>query len=261
MKVQKKYVVNSDMQDRVLFKGNNIPTWYENYDDISSWYNSSTAPPDYAFFYNTVDDDVFIQYGKDASGWASGRFFGQTVKILDEEEHANGDLSVTVEVTANFFVGRQNSIVQTGHPVIYNVKVNNKIQYNRTGNTVDNFTLGKREKQTFSVRIKPQETSTLTALLFEIKYPTGIFDDREIIIGIGLYNPNPPTYIPMATRKNGKWKDLNTNKGKILIRKGSNWIDKSEENVNTSKEENKGKNRIRKNGKWLQLPPMKNGTT
>jgi len=80
-----------------------------------------------------------------------------------------------------------------------------------------------------------------------------------LFLGFGLHNPNPPNYVPMAIRKSSNWKDLNSNNGKILIRKSGGWVDKSIESVLTSRQINQGQNRIRRGGDWRQLPPMEGG--
>lgn len=93
-------------------------------------------------------------------------------------------------------------------------------------------------------------------LEYRSHYPNGEVADANLLIGFKLYNPTPPTYIPMAARKSGSWKSLNANKGHILIRKSGSWVNKSKENFNTQRHENTGHNRIRRGGKWLQLPKM-----
>ena len=261
MKLQKKVVVSSDLANRVMSMGNKIPPWYPDY-KISDWYwTTDDVTPSMHFYYNIVGDDTYIQYGKDGHGWASARFFGQSLEVVKEVEHEDGSITATVSIMSNFFIGRKNSVVNVGYPVNYKLKINNKVIHQWSGQTDESFTFGKSEKITFDVTVKPQETINDTAMVVEIVYPTGQYQDRDLIVGVGLFNPNPLTYIPMAIRKSGNWKDLNSNKGKILRRVNGVWVDKSQENVNTSKQENKGKNRIRKNGKWYQLPKMNNGNT
>lgn len=257
--IEKTHVVSSDMKGRMKNMGKSVPPWYPNYQDVNNWYWSSSDPPDYAFFFNDVGDDVYVQYGKNETGWASARFFGQTLKIIEEQELPNGDIKVKVDVKANFFNGHKNNIATAGYAVKYTVKINNVVQYTFTGNTIDSFSHGSRPSQVFEVTVKPQQTTTRTAMIVDIEYPNGEFPDRQLIVGFGLFNPNPVTYVPMSIRKSGSWKDLNSNNGKILIRKSSSWTDKSYENTETSRQENKGKNRIRRAGIWRQLPKMTGG--
>lgn len=253
--LEKQLAVSSDMQHRIAFKGNNLPTWYDNY-EVKNWYNAPTNDGiDTAFFYNEIGDEVYVQYGKNQAGWASARFFSQTLEIIDQENHENGDISATVNVQSNFFVGRKNDIAVAGFDVNYTAKINNIIIYEWSGNTYDGFDFGSEPPLEFTVRVPPEQRSDLTALTIEIEYPNGEFSDRELILGYGLYNPNPPSYIPMSIRKN-TWESLNKNDGFINKRVNNNWLDFSTENFGTQLEKDKGKNRIRIKSDWLQLPPM-----
>lgn len=86
-------------------------------------------------------------------------------------------------------------------------------------------------------------------------YPTGVYPDSSIKLGLTVYNPLPPSYKPMSIRK-GAWKSLDANDGFIRIRHAGDWQDKSEENATTSMHDNTGHNRIRRDGVWKQLPKM-----
>ena len=61
-----------------------------------------------------------------------------------------------------------------------------------------------------------------------------------------------PTYKPMAIRKSGVMKTLNVPSGFIKIRKSGVLVDKSQEDLSTLVQPNKGHNRIRKSNQALQ---------
>lgn len=254
--LEKRFVARVENSDSTLTnKGTSVPPWFPNL-EISSWYSDSST----SFFYNVVSEkDVYVQYGKNVTGWASARFFGQTVEVLNEVENDDGSITATVKVQANFFRGRKNELSSGGYRVNYKITINGQTMYDFSGSTTSNFDQNSRTPIEFSVTLQPEELNESTTFKVDVEYPDGQFTRGSITIGLALYNPNPPTYVPMSIRKGNNWRDLDTNNGKIRIRKGSSWVDKSEENNNTSKQVNQGKNRIRKNSQWRQLPKMNGG--
>lgn len=255
-KLEKVFYVDSDALYRN--KGGSVPPWYPNWKVISNWYFESGV----SFCYNIVNDkDVYLQYGRDDVGWASARFLSKTLDVTNEVENSDGSITADITVTSHFFNGMPNNNPVTGYETNYLVKINGIIQYDFTDNSRAEFTKGARPPITFSIKVDPQETNTQTAYEISFEYPNKEVPDSYMHVGIGLFNPNVPTYTPMSIRKTNQWKDLNSNNGKILIRQGSSWIDKSKENISTSKQIDKGKNRIRKSNNWRQLPPMEGDQT
>ena len=125
-----------------------------------------------------------------------------------------------------------------------------------SGSTGDTFDVAPIVPRTTArITVAPQQYSDAIELVFHAHYPTGIFPDANIIAGVTLYNPTVPSYIPMATRKNGNWLNLSDNSGHILIRQNG-WQDRSLELYASAKQPNQGHNRIRRNNQWLQLPKM-----
>ena len=242
-------------------KGANVPNWYGNESDRSSWY-SSPNPFDYWYWYNLLSgttNTTYIQYGQNKQGWGSGRFFAQDVQIVEQTHLENGSIRVKVRSRLIRFRQRKTDFSVAGFNVRYNLKILGNTVFSYSGTTIDNINEGASDWYERTYTVAPLETEQGTGINLEIKYPNGDAIDNDMFIGFGLYNPNPPTYVPMAIRKNGSWKDLDSNKGKIKRRINNTWVDKSEENFNTSKEINKGKNRIRRSGNWRQLPKMKGG--
>lgn len=240
-------------------KGSVVPSWHGNVNNRQSWYSESGV----SYFYNMLIDNtstIYIQYGQNNENWASGRFFVQQLQIINQT--FNNDNSITTKVRSrmlSFHQRKRDGLEELGYHIIYDFRVFGNKVVSYEGNAGDTITEGASNWYEKTFRVPAGTTEEGTGIEWSITYPNQEVSNSNLFIGFGLKNPNPPTYIPMASRKGGTWKDLNTNKGKILVRKNGTWQNKSEENVNTSKEENKGKNRIRKNGKWLQLPPMKEG--
>lgn len=247
--LERRILVQGDFSNRDM--GNTVPSWYPDF-NISDWhYDENTS-----YYYNTPSDDIYLQYGKNQQGWASARFWGQSVELLNEELLPNGTVRANVRVRANFFNGRRNDFAVAGFRVNYTVRVNGVIQYTFSGNTIDFFTNGAKAWETFTVDIPPETLSNRTALQINVSYPNGEYEDNEFYLGIGFYNPTKPSYKPMSIRKGNTWRTLNTSSGFIRIRKNGSWVNKSQENSGTINNINTGSNRIRKSGNWRQLPPM-----
>lgn len=260
MAIEKRFIVSSNEESRNM--GNNIPEWYGKASQTDLWH----FVPDVPYTYNIVNNkDIYIQYGRLEQGWASAKFLGQSLDIISETELPDKSIDVEVEVKANFMHSRKTGFSQSGYRVEHKIYLNDKLQYSYIGNTLDNFDKGQKQSLTFTVNVKPKENNPLASFLWTTVYPDGQFNNNEIRIGFGLYNPNnepppePVTYIPMAIRKSNQWKDLDSNNGFIEKRSNATWKDFSEEEVETSKQVNKGKNRGRENGQWKQLPKMKGG--
>lgn len=232
--------------------GKNPPPYYPDF-KISSWYSGNES-----FFYNMVGDkELFIQYGKNQPGWASAKFFNQTLEILEEEEQENGDIKARIKVTPKYFKGFKSNYSNQGYRVNYTVSVAGKVVYTFSGMTTDTINQGAKDPIYTDILVKPQEEYTGGAFKVDINYPDGQFTPAKLIVGIGVFNPNPVNYIPMGIRKGNKWLSLNKHNGYIKKRIGNSWKDYSKEDNNTSLKEGKGKNRIRINGKWYQLPIFK----
>lgn len=255
MALQKRFFFDGNKP--AINKGSNVPPWNGNY-NVENWYLDDT---NYVFYNIVGNDEIFIQYGKNRTGWASARFLKETVTILNETENTDGSITASVRVQANFFVGRRNELASAGFEADYRVRINNQTQYEFSANTYDNFTYGSKPAIEFTVTVEPKQESSSSAMEVRFFYPNGEAPTSTFTVGFSLYNPNDPTYVPMTIRKNGSWKDLNSNNGKIKRRINNAWVDKSEENGATSRQINKGKNRIRINNEWRQLPKMNGGTS
>lgn len=244
-------------------KGGKTPAWGVNstaYQDRNNWYNDDGIN----FFYNTGKVSniytTYIQYGRNAVGWASARFLQQSILITKEEPLEDGSIRLTGTMTAMFFRGKQTTTATAGFETYYKIKINNTTMYEFTENSLADFNKANNTVVPFNVVIPPEEYSSELLLDISITYESASgFDPNLFKVGVTFYNPNPKTYVPMAIRKSGTWKDLDSNNGKIQRRVNGTWTDKSDENATTSRQANAGKNRIRRSGTWRQLPKMSGG--
>lgn len=244
-------------------KGNSVPPWYGDYANKNKWYNDgqpASGPTN--GFYNVVTTSAtkvqeFIQYGQNTDGWAGTRFIDETVTVTSQTSLSDGSIRVIGNVHIGPIAAYPTDFLKTPVTVSYTVTVNGTVVHQRTGSTGDAY-LQNANPQTvnFDVTVAPQTESNATTVKLDWIYPGHEFPDSHFTLGVALYNPTPPTYIPMAIRKGGTYKSLNSNKGYISIRKSGSYVNKSEENSNTSMQANQGHNRIRRSGVWLQLPKM-----
>lgn len=219
------------------------------------WGDGATAN----FFYSIKDGEIYTQYGQDTGEFASARFFSENFSYVEGEQLSDGSVQATVTITVGLVGGGRTTHAQAGWDVVHKLKVNGQTLLTYTGNSIDEYTQAPSPTTiTFDVTIPPESYSSEAMLTFNAHYPNGETTDNTANIGLTLYNPTPPVYVPMAERKSGKWKNLNDNGGKIQIRKSGKWVDRSKENSGTSLGANKGHNRIRKSDTWKQLPKMTN---
>jgi hypothetical protein len=237
-----------------------LANWYHDgwVDQWNKFQNRNTwwLDDSHDIFYGVQGDTATVQFGCDRSDFASARGFHQ--KIWYNNETINSDNSIDADVTVyvSCIMGYKTTHSQAGYPAETSVRLGGQTIAQRTGNTIDNFYMDPEPHQiTKHIHVPPQQKATGIDLVYFTHYPTGVYPDSPIKLGLTLFNPLPAVYKPMALRKRS-WRSLDDNNGFITIRKGGNWEDKSEESNSTSLHENQGHNRIRRSGKWLQLPKM-----
>lgn len=244
-------------------RGTSVPAWYGDYANKNKWWNDGVpANGPTNGFYSLVTTSAtqvqeFIQYGQNTDGWAGTRFIDETVTVTSQTPNADGSITCVGNVHIGPVASYPTNFIKTPVQVQYTVTVNGTVVHQRTGTTGDSYLNNANPNNVgFNVTVAPQTESQATTVKLDWVYPNHEYPDAHFILGVALYNPTPPTYIPMAIRKNGSNKSLNSNNGFIRIRKSGSFVNKSEENSNTSMQANQGHNRIRRSGNWLQLPKM-----
>lgn len=226
---------------------------YENFKKRDNWWYDANAD----IMYNINGNIATVQYGLNRSDFASARGFWEEIAVNNEVQNPDGSITADVTLTLSSIMGYKTSMSQAGYNAITTIKLAGQQVAQRNGKTIDSFNIyPKPATVTKRVTVYPQQVSDELNIEYNTVYPNGEYPNNSIWLGMTVYNPTPPQYIPMAQRKGGNWNSLNDHNGNILIRKSGKWVDRSKENSNTSKNENTGHNRIRKNGKWLQLPKM-----
>ena len=237
-----------------------LASWFDNdwtamfnkFKNRSTWWYDDNAD----IFYGIQGTTACVQFGCDRSDYASVRGFFQTININNEVINNDGSIDADVTISVSLIMGYKTTASTAGYPVVTTVSLGGKTLCSRSGNTIDSFEMTPDPVVTTKrVHVPPQQKAQGLDLVYHTHYPTGVYPDSTIKLGLTVYNPIPPTYKPMSIRK-GNWKSLNDNNGFIRIRHGGNWQDKAEENATTSMYNNTGHNRIRRDGVWKQLPKM-----
>lgn len=230
-----------------------VPAWNSDYNNYSNWWGGGDTYT--GFYWSLVGNTAYIQYGKNAEGWAGTRFISETLTWTNEVANDDGSVSCDVTVDVSNFRGKVTQYIKGPVPVVHTLTIGGQTVVTYSGGTGDTFDVAPvTPRITKHITIPSESYAEGVQLVFHAHYPTGIFPDAEFLCGITLYNPTPPSYIPMATRR-GSWLSLNDHSGHILIRQGG-WQNKSKENFSTQRQPNSGHNRIRRSGTWLQLPKM-----
>lgn len=215
------------------------------------WYDDS-----HDIFYGIEGQTATVQFGLNRSDFASARGFHQKIGYKNEVINSDNSIDADVTVYVSCIMGYKTSMSQAGYPAETTITLGGQQIAYRTGNTIDNFYMDPNPFEIQKhIHVLPQQKAEGIDLVYFTHYPTGVYPDSPIKLGLTLFNPLPPAYRPMSIRQNG-WQSLDRNNGFIKIRKNNNWQDKSEESNLTALHENAGHNRIRRNNKWLQLPKM-----
>ena len=233
-----------------------VPAWYpDRYHDKGTWWRG--GGDGYGFYWSIVGNHGFIQYGRNFSGWATCRFYDETITWVNEVQNSDGSVSCDVTVDIGNFRGDRTDYYRGGIAVNSNIQIGNTTVYTHNGSSGDVLNdRPSKPRVTKHITIPPQSYSDDIQMYFNAHYPSGMYPDAHYMLGMTLYNPTPPAYIPMAARKGGNWQSFNDHNGHILIRHGNNWDNKSKELYTTQRQANHGHNRIRRGGQWLQLPKM-----
>lgn len=186
-------------------KGKGVPNWYKN---GTSNYNNWWKGSDNTFYFYSVDGNtVYIQYGQNAEGWASTIFI---VQEIDAKETNKGNNSI--EVDGNVIVKMLDSVVTeyagAGVQARTQVTLNGTTIKDKTGMTNKGSTLDGEKTVSIKETVDPQDTSDSTQLTMKNSYPNGEYPNSSVTLGLTLFNPNLPQYIPMAIRLGDKWQEL-----------------------------------------------------
>lgn len=225
--------------------GTGVPGWTEAY--ANAWHFSK-ADTDYG--YMTNGNTTYIQYGhNDPSVWASMRFWGQSVEVLEERTNPDNSITAKIRVKALFWWSKRVSS-NGGYRVDYDIKVNGQTVWSFSGYTTDEVIKNNEVAQEFTVTVLPEERSSASALNVAVSYPNGEFPDNNFFVGVFLYNNFKKTIKPWAIRKGGIFKTLNRSSGFFKQRKDG-WKDVSGQPTNAVGKAVSAPHRIRKSGQWL----------
>lgn len=225
--------------------GTGVPGWTEAY--ANAWHFSK-ADTDYG--YMTNGNTTYIQYGhNDPSVWASMRFWGQSVEVLEERTNPDNSITAKIRVKALFWWSKRVSS-NSGYRVDYDIKVNGQTVWSFSGYTTDEIIKNNEVAQEFTLTVAPEERSSASALNVAVSYPNGEFPDNNFYVGVFLYNNFKKAIKPWAIRKSGTFKTLNRQSGFFKQRKDG-WKDVSGQPTTAVGKSVSAPHRIRKSGQWL----------
>lgn len=182
------------------------------------------------------DNAIYIQYGENAIGWATVRYWAYGLEIVNET--VNADNSITAEIVGKplFWESTTAPSRGQGYVVDYHIRMNNQTVWTYHGRTVDLVSKRDNQEVRITVTIPPETYYEGTLLELSVNYPNGEASGSVSKMGYRLYNPKPK-YKPWAVRK-GIWRSLTT--GWFKKRTNGNWYDNGQIN----------QNKIRKTGSW-----------
>lgn len=229
----------------IEYFGTGVPAWTQTYSGAWRFAKSDT---DYG--YMTNGNTTYIQYGhNDPSIWASMRFWGQSVEVLEEKTNADNSITAKIRVKALFWWSKRVSS-NAGYRVDYDIKVNGRSIWSFSGYTTDEVIKNEESSQEFTVTIPAEERSSASALNISVNYPNGEYPNNNFFVGVFLYNTNKKSFKPWAIRKSGIFKTLNRPSGIFQQRKGG-WQDISAQPSNAVGQAVTAPHSVRKSGQWI----------
>lgn len=228
LKIQKTPFVSSGKLKQ--FSG--TPPWLNNWG--SPW--RLDLGNDVGYGISEHEGTIYIQYGENASGWASIRYWGYRLEI--EKEEVNPDNSITAELslTPLFWESTHGPSRGSGYDVKYDIKVGGNSVWNYTGKTIDSVSKQNDTPIKVSTTIQPEQYYDGSLLEFSVEYPNKEAENSFNKIGYKLFNPNPK-YKPWGLRR-GTWRSLTS--GFLKRRIKGQWEDRGQIN----------QNKIRKSSTW-----------
>lgn len=213
------------------------------YTGVPQWFNNWGNPWALGLAGGTVgygvsenDNVLYLQYGENAIGWASIRYWGYRLTI--DKETLNPDNSITAEITATplFWETTEGPSRAGGYVVNYDIKVNGQSVWKYSGRTIDDISKGQATPIKIVTTIQPESYFTGSLLELSVEYPNGEAPSSTNTMGYRIYNPNPK-YKPWGLRR-GTWKSLTV--GFFNKRTGGQWADRGQIS----------QNKIRQAGTW-----------
>lgn len=243
MPLQLKFATSTNAN--IEYFGTGVPAWTQAY--ANAWH---FAKSDTDYGYMTNGNTTYIQYGhNDPSIWASMRFWGESVEVLEEVTNPDNSITAKIRVKALFWWSKRVSS-NAGYRVDYDIKVNGRSIWSFSGYTTDEVIKNEESSQEFTVTIPAEERSSASALNISVTYPNGEYPNNNFYVGVFLYNTNKKSFKPWAVRKAGIFKTLSRPSG-FFKRRITTWQDKSEQVQTLVGKEGSASHKLRQGGKWL----------
>lgn len=243
MPLQLKFATSTNAN--IEYFGTGIPGWTQAY--ANAW---SFAKSDTDYGYMTNGNTTYIQYGhNDPTVWASMRFWGESVEVLEEVTNPDNSITAKIRVKALFWWSKRVSS-NAGYRVDYDIKVNGRSIWSFSGYTTDEVIKNEESSQEFTVTIPAEERSSASALNISVTYPNGEYPNNNFYVGVFLYNTNKKSFKPWAVRKAGIFKTLSRPSG-FFKRRITTWQDKSEQVQKLVGKEGSASHKVRQGSKWL----------
>lgn len=226
-----------------------VPAWFNDNPNKANWWSGGDTYT--GFYFSIVNNWLYIQYGKNASGWAGTRFVSQQYEITNEKLLDDGSVEADLIFTFGNFNGYRTDFFTGGVPVQHQLSLNGNNIASYSGSTGDSFSVGINPNPvTVHVVVPPQTETGEATTHYNITYPTGIFPNASLEMGFSFYNPTEPNYVPGATVRNG-WQS-NNNNGYLRVMKSQRWLEIPKESNYTQNQPNTGHTRVFRNGAYNQ---------
>lgn len=228
-----------------------VPAWDSDTANKSKWWSGGDTYT--GFYYSVVGQTIYIQYGKNASGWAGTRFFKQSYSIQNEVVNSDNSIDADIIFNTAYVRSYRTDYYISGVPLKTQIKINDQVIGEYTGVTGDTFSLNINPNPlTVHVHIAPTASSQNTILKCITIYTAGTFPNASYSAGWTFYNPLAPSYLPGQVRKDGSFKTVNVTGGYLKVRKNGQFENTPKDNIPEAGMANKGHTRVYKTDAFRQ---------
>jgi len=209
-----------------------LPQWFNNW--TNAWSLNLGGEVGYGF--SEHGETVYIQYGEKVVGWASVRYWGYKLQVVEETLNNDNSITARVRVTPLFWETTEAPSRADGYVVNYVIRVNGQTVWTYNGLTIDDISLAQKDPVEMTLTLPPESYYDGSLLELSVSYPNGEAPSSVSKMGYRLYNPNQ-RFKPWAVRK-GTFRSLT--RGWFRRRIDGSWQEKGQPN----------QNKIRRSGSW-----------
>lgn len=251
--IQYEPIIEFNDNYKIVFEGHDPAPWANDPANKALWWSGGDEMTGFYYSFDDVNHKMWVQYGKNASGWAGTRFFiidySDMAEIVNPDNSVNFELEIDVQLIASY----RTDFYIAGVPVHNDFYIGNYKIAEYTGLTGDNYSLTPSPNPLYiNVTLLPNHYTTHeTSIKMDNIYTAGTYPNATMTVGMRYSNPLMPGYKPGAVYKNGDFKAINAGGFQKSFKNGD-FQELPMLNISSMNQPNSGHTRVFKNGDYKQ---------